>query len=444
LQALPLALFPKPSKSRPESIEEKNMKNPELRINASRLEKDLCELGTFGETAEGGIRREALSEADLSARAWLKKRLGEAGMAVREDEAANLIGRWAPESAPAEAPAIAFGSHSDAVPDGGKFDGALGICAGLEAFRALRESGIPLPCPLELLVFTDEEGSHFAGTFGSRAMLGLLAEGEIYKSKGAGEPTLAAALRRAGRNPEKIGSAARSPAEFRAFLELHIEQGPVLESLGVPIGIVEGIVFIERHILRVSGRPGHAGTTPMHLRDDALVKAARIILAVHDAILGGGPDVVGTIGKVEVHPGAFNIIPGRADLLLELRSLQEPVLAAVRDAIGEIVRSRRGAEMRLLISKGGVHLDEKIGRVLEAACREKGVESRRMGSGAGHDAMTFQARGIPTGMIFIPCKEGKSHCPEESIRMEDAVTGTRILAETVLRLAGGEISGEGP
>jgi hydantoinase/carbamoylase family amidase len=411
------------------------MGHPSIQIKPERLEKDLVDLGKFGETEEGGIMRRALSDADLAARAWLKGRLREAGAEVREDEAANIIGRWTPAGGSPDSPCIAFGSHSDAVPNGGKFDGALGICAGLEALRAIRESGTPLPCPLELLVLTDEEGSHFAGTLGSRAMFNLLAEGEIYRSKGAGQPSFADSLRRIGKNPEEIGQAVRSPSEFRAFLEVHIEQGPILESLGTPIGIVEGIVFIERHILRVSGRPGHAGTTPMRHRDDALVKAARIILAVNEAVLAGGPDVVGTIGNVEVHPGVFNIIPGRADLLLELRSLKKPILAAVREAIQEIIRSSAGSEMQELLSKGGVRLDENIMRTLEIACRNRGVASHRMGSGAGHDSMTFQARGIPSGMIFIPCKEGKSHSPEESIRLEDAVIGTQILADTILGLA---------
>ena len=412
-----------------------------IRINPGRLEQDLGELGNFGEVAGGGIMRTALSDADLSARDWLKDRMADAGLNVREDGAANIIGRWNPEPDLADSPCIAFGSHSDAVPNGGKFDGALGICAGLEAVRAIREGGISIPCPLELLVLTDEEGSHFAGTFGSRAMLDLLAEGEINKSKGAGQPSIAESLRRAGKNPGEIDRGVRSPSEFLAFLEVHIEQGPVLESLGVPIGIVEGIVFIERYILRTSGQSGHAGTTPMRLRDDALIKAAKIILAVNEAVLAGGPDIVGTIGNVEVHPGAFNIIPGRADLLLELRSLREPVLASVRAAIQEILRTSEGSEMQPLLSKGGVRLDLKIMQTIELACRGRGVASHRLGSGAGHDSMTFQARGIPTGMIFVPCKEGKSHSPEEAIRMEDAAWGTQILTDTILRLAQEGISG---
>ncbi len=406
-----------------------------IQISPERLGKDLVELGNFGGVAGGGIMRPALSDADLAARAWLKGRMRDTGLEVREDEASNIIGRWNPEPGMASSPCIAFGSHIDAVPNGGKFDGALGICAGLEALRAIRERGATLPCPLELLILTDEEGSHFAGTFGSRAMLDLLAEGEIHRSKGAGQPSLAESLRRIGKKPEEIARAVRPPSEFRAFLEVHIEQGPVLESLGIPIGVVEGIVFIERYILRTFGRPGHAGTTPMSLRDDALIKAAKIILAVNEAVLAGGADIVGTIGNVEVHPGSFNIIPGRADLLLELRSLREPLLTSVREAIREIVRAQEGAEMNLLLSKGGVKMDRKIMDTIELACRERGIVCQRMGSGAGHDSMTFQAREIPTGMIFIPCKGGKSHSPEESIRPKDAATGTQILTDTILRLA---------
>ena len=413
-----------------------------IRINQKRLEKNLLELGKFGEVAGGGIMRTALSDADLSARAWLKERLGDAGLEVREDEAANIIGRWNPGAGLAGSPCIAFGSHSDAVPNGGKYDGALGICAGLEAVCAIRESGVSIPCPLELLILTDEEGSHFAGTFGSRAMLDFLAEGEIHKSRGAGQPSIADSLRRAGKNPEEISRAVRPPSEFRAFLEIHIEQGPVLESLKIPVGIVQGIVFIERYVLRIFGKAAHAGTTPMSLRDDALIKGARIILAVNEAVLAGGPDIVGTVGNVEVSPGVFNIIPARADLLLELRSLKEPVLASVRRAIADIIRSQEGAEMQPLLSKGGVRLDREIMKAIENACRARGVAFHCMSSGAGHDSMTFQARGIPTGMIFIPCKQGVSHSPEEAIRMEDAALGTQILADTILRLAQGVIAGK--
>ena len=237
-----------------------------VRAQEGRLRKDLDDLGKFGEAPGGGMMRTALSDADLEARRWFKRRMEEAGLQVREDAAANIIGRVDPPSGPSEGPCIATGSQIDAVLNGGKFDGALGICASLEALRAIRESGLPIPRPRRPPVFTDEEGGHYAGTFGSRAMFNLLAEGEIFQSKGIGRPSLAQSLQRMGKDPEQISRAVRSPSEFQAFLELHIEQGPVLDSLDIPIGIVEGIVFIDRYLLQVSGEAGHAGTTPMNLR----------------------------------------------------------------------------------------------------------------------------------------------------------------------------------
>ena len=405
-----------------------------IRVKGERLRKDLEALGKFGEAPDGGMMRPALSEADLEARRWFKGRMEEAGMRVREDSAANLIGRLDPASGSLEAPCIATGSHIDAVLSGGKFDGALGICASLEALRAIQESGLPLPCPLELLVFSDEEGRHYAGTFGSRAMFNLLSEGEIYKTKGAGRPSIAQSLQRMGKDPAEIGRAVRSPSEFGTFLELHIEQGPVLDSLGIPIGIVEGIASIDRFRIRVKGRSGHAGTTPMNLRDDALVKAARLITRLNRVFRAAGPGLVGTIGELEVHPGAFNIIPGEVEMSLDLRSMKKAPLKAVRKKIREIISSQGKVQIETLLSKAGVTMDPGIRKTIELSCRERGIRWRRMGSGAGHDAMTFPPLGIPTGMIFVPCIEGKSHCPEEAIRWEDAFVGAQILADSLMRI----------
>jgi hydantoinase/carbamoylase family amidase len=266
-------------------------------------------------------------------------------------------------------------------------------------------------------------------------MLDLLAEGEIFKSKGSERPSLAQSLERMGRDPTQVGQAVRSPSEFRAFLELHIEQGPVLDSLGIPIGVVEGIVSIDRHMIRVEGKAGHAGTTPMGLRDDALVKAARIVTAVNRTIRSLRADIVGTIGEMKVYPGAFNIIPGKVEMTLDLRSMKRSLLKTARVKIWEIIRSTPGARLETALSKNGARMDRKIMELIEESCRQRGARWRRMGSGAGHDAMTFPAQGIPTGMIFIPCAEGKSHCPEEDIRWEDAAIGAQILADTIMRIA---------
>jgi len=412
-----------------------------IKVKGERLRKDLEDLGKFGEEPDGGILRPALSDADLKAREWFKARMREAGLRVREDGAANIIGRLEPSSGLSGVPCIATGSHIDAVPHGGKFDGAAGICASLEALRAIGESGIPIPAPLELIVFTDEEGGHFAGTFGSRAMFNLLGEGEIYKSRGAGRPSLAEDLERMGKEPGQIGRAVRSPSEFRTFLELHLEQGPLLDSLGIPIGVVEGIVFIDRYLIHVEGEAGHAGTTPMNLRDDALVKAARLITSLNRVFRSAGPGLVGTIGEMKVQPGAFNIIPGKVEMSLDLRSMRKAPLESVRKNIRKIAQSVEGARLEMLNSKGGVRMDSGVMKAIILSCRERGVSWKRMGSGAGHDSMTFPTQGIPAGMIFIPCKEGKSHCPEEAIRWEDATTGAQILADTIVRMARG-IEGE--
>jgi N-carbamoyl-L-amino-acid hydrolase len=406
-----------------------------IRIQENRLRQDLLDLGRFGEFSGRGIKRTALSDADLAARHWFKERMREAGLEVHEDAAANIIGRMDPAAGPKGEPCVATGSHIDTVAQGGKFDGALGICAGLEALRAIRESGLSLPCPCELLVFTDEEGSHFAGTFGSRAMFSHLQEGEMEKSRGAGMANLAQDLRRMGKDPEKIAQAGRSPSDFRAFLELHIEQGPVLEEMSVPIGIVDGIVHLGRYLIRVEGKSGHAGTTPMHLRDDALVKAAGIVTAVNEAVRSAGSEIVGTIGEFRVQPGVINIIPGEVEMALDLRSMKEAKLASVKKKIEKIVHSTDQASMRTILTKGGVKMDPEIMMAIELSCRERGIPFHRMGSGAGHDAMTFPMVNIPAGIIFIPCVGGKSHCPDEDIRFEDATLGAQVLADTIVRLA---------
>jgi hydantoinase/carbamoylase family amidase len=408
-----------------------------IQVNGERLRKDLEALGKFGEEPDGGILRPALSDPDLKAREWFKARMQEAGLRGREDAAANIIGRLEPASGPSGAPCIATGSHIDAVLHGGKFDGAAGICASLEALRAIGESGIPIPVPLELIVFTDEEGGHFAGTFGSRAMFNLLGEGEIYKTRGAGRPSMAEDLERMGKDPGQVGRAVRPPSEFRAFVELHIEQGPVLDSLGIPIGVVEGIVFIDRYLIHVEGKAGHAGTTPMDQRDDALVKAARLITSLNSVFRSAGPGLVGTIGEMKVQPGAFNIIPGKVEMSLDLRSMRKTPLESVRREIRKIAQSVEDTRLEMLNSKGGVKMDSGVMKAIILSCRDRGVSWKKMGSGAGHDSMTFPTQGIPAGMIFIPCKEGKSHCPEEAIRWEDAATGAQILADTIVRVAKG-------
>lgn len=411
------------------------IKKSALKINPDRLWRDLMKLSSFGGKANGGVERPALSEADLAARRWFQERMEEAGLRVKEDAAANLIGRLEPNNVAAKTPCVAFGSHIDTVLDGGKFDGALGICAGLEVMRAMQENGLYLTNPLELLVFTDEEGSHYAGTFGSRAMFGLVKEEELIKSRKEGKPTLAEDLRRMGKDPKQIKQARRQPSEFKAFLELHIEQGPILDKKNIPIGIVEGIADLHRYLIKVKGQAGHAGTTPMSLRDDALVKAAEIIIKVHEAVQAGGEDLVGTIGELQVFPGAINIIPGEVIMSLDLRSSQRDKLNALYQNIKKIISSVKNSFLEPILVKEGVKMDKQIKEIIADSCQQQGISFCYLWSGAGHDAMTFPIMNIPTGMIFIPCKEGKSHCPEEEVSIENAFWGTQVLGEAIRRLA---------
>jgi hydantoinase/carbamoylase family amidase len=208
-----------------------------------------------------------------------------------------------------------------------------------------------------------------------------------------------------------------------------------LETKNIPIGIVEGIADLHRYLIKVKGQAGHAGTTPMHLRDDALVKAAEIIIRVHQAVQGGGAEVVGTIGEIQVYPGAINIIPAEVIMSLDLRSSRKDKLEAVCQTIKEIVSSLKNSTLEPILVKEGVPMDKQIKEIIAESCRQEGIAFCYLWSGAGHDAMTFPLVHIPTGMIFIPCKEGKSHCPEEEVSPAHAFLGTQVLAKTVRRLA---------
>ena len=246
-----------------------------LKINGERLWSDLTALGQIGKQTTGGITRTALSDADQQARQWLSDKMQTAGLQVEVDAAMNVIGTLAAD-APQAKPKAAIGSHLDTVPNGGMFDGALGVLAALECARTLKENRIKLPWDLEVISFCDEEAAHNAGTVGSRAMMGLLQEGEIQRTKNKGGPTFAQNLKRQGRDPDRIDAARRDPADMAFFLELHIEQGPRLEAENRRIGVVTAITGIYRYVVTVAGEAAHAGTTPMAMRKDALVAAAPV------------------------------------------------------------------------------------------------------------------------------------------------------------------------
>jgi hydantoinase/carbamoylase family amidase len=404
-----------------------------FQIDPDRLWADLQEVGMIGYREGLGVTRLALSEADAAARNWLIKKMEAAGLEVRLDAAANVIGALKTASKGPKK-VLVIGSHLDTIPQGGRFDGALGVVAGLECARVIQENGIDLPWDLEVIDFSDEEAAYNAGTVGSRAMIGRLQGGEIFVSKKKGGPTFADQMKRKGLDPGRIDEARRDPAGFEAMLELHIEQGNRLASEEIRIAAVTGIVGIYRYIVTVSGRADHAGTTPMHLRDDALVQAAPVFSLLPEWVRARSREMVGTIGQVTVEPGAVNVVPSSCIFPVELRSMDVTDMASVRDVLVDWTGSRPSASMKILYEKDSVALAEPLTGLIVSAAEAEGLSVVRMPSGAGHDTQSF-APDVPCGMIFVPCRDGRSHCPEEWIEPQQAADGCRVLLRTVLELA---------
>lgn len=404
-----------------------------ITINSRRLWSDLMELGQIGRQAGGGITRTALSDADHQAQQWLMDKMNSAELKVTVDAAHNVIGTLASEMRESGKKAV-IGSHLDTVPNGGMFDGALGVVAALECARTFAEHRVSLPWDLEVISFCDEEAAHNAGTMGSRAMMGLLQEGEIHRAKTRGEPTFAQSMKRRGMDPEKIHTARRDPDELAFFLELHIEQGKRLESEHLSIGVVTAIVGIYRYVVTVPGESAHAGTTPMDLRKDALVEAAPVFTLLPQWVRERNPEMVGTIGQINLEPGASNVVPGECRFVVELRSQIPEDMQAVRDLLKAHAVQREGWQVETIYEKDSVRLAEPVIENIVRAAESEGLPWIRMPSGAGHDAQSL-APFVPTGMIFVPCKYGISHNPAEWIETDNAAEGCQALFATVLQLA---------
>ena len=409
-----------------------------ITINAERLWADLLELGRIGGLPNGGVTRPALSAEDQQARLWLIDKMTEAGLEVRVDGIMNVIGTL--KSGHPERKKMALGSHLDTVPEGGRFDGAYGVIAALECARSLRESGVDLPCDLEVISFCDEEAAHNAGTVGSRAMMGQLKEGELCKAKNEGAEPFIQHLLKLGQDPNQIASARRDPAELAAFLELHIEQGQRLESEQLHIGVVTAIVGVYRYIVTVSGEAAHAGTTPMALRKDALVEAAPVFTLLPQWVAEQNPEMVGTIGQVTVAPGASNVVPGQCRFLVELRSQQPEDMQRVRDRLLAYAAERQGWSIETIYEKDSVRLAPELIEQIAAAADLEQLSATLMPSGAGHDAQSL-APFVPTGMIFIPCRNGVSHNPAEEITPAAAAEGCQVLLTSLLRIAAAQTEG---
>lgn len=402
-------------------------------IDQNRLFSDLMDLGKIGFIEGEGVVRPALSDADIEARRWLEKRMIDSGLEVRIDAVFNMIGTLK-SNAKKEDRVVAIGSHLDTVPHGGMFDGALGVLAGLECARYMRENTVELPWDLEIINFSDEEAAHNAGTVGSRAMMGLLEEDEIYRSKAKGIPSFAEEMRRLGGDPERIGDAVRDPSTIMGLFELHIEQGSLLETKNIPIGVVTGIAGIYRYIVTIVGEASHAGTTPMSMRDDALVKAAPVFILLPQWVRARNKEMVGTIGQVTVEPGAINVVPGECTFIVELRSMDPKDMSEIRDLLKEWVAEKTGSSVKTIYEKDSVALSEQMMEIISRAADIEGLPYIRMASGAGHDSQSF-APYVPTGMIFVPCRKGKSHSPDEWSDPQHVADGCRVLIRTILELA---------
>ena len=417
-----------------------------LAINQTRLLEELRTLATFSAPpAEGAVKpgdtavtRIVFTERDREARAWLTSIAQAAGLLINSDAIGNTFFRW--QGSEPNLPAIATGSHIDAIPNAGMYDGTVGVLGGLEAIRALQASGFAPRRSIELILFTSEEPTRFGiGCLGSRVMSGTLSADSAAKLRDKDDQTIDQVRSAAGFSGE-LGSARLSPAHYAHFVELHIEQGPILDRERLDIGIVTAIAAPASSRITIHGEGGHAGAMLMPIRKDALAAASEVILAVEAAALATGAiDTVATVGMCDVFPGAVNSVPSRVRLSLDVRDIDEArrdrVLNAIQQACEDTVARRRVIlTTEVLNADAPATCSPEILDAIEAACLSEGATSQRMVSRAYHDSL-FMARICPIAMIFIPCRGGVSHRPDEYSTPESIALGTRILARTLAKLS---------
>ena len=397
-----------------------------LALDRGLLERRLDELYAIGSQSDGGTYRGLYDEAWAAAVERVERWLKDAGLETRRDAAGNLWGRVEGSD---KGKSVVTGSHIDTVRRGGRLDGALGIVAGLTAVESLlKEKGKPRRT-LEVVAICEEEGSRFKTNFwGSRAITGTIDRVD---------PDIAAAMRERGLDPLRVANAARD--DIDTFVELHIEQGAVLESSGVPLAVVSAIVGTAHLEMTVRGRPDHAGTTPMAMRQDALAGAAAMIQAIESIARSLGPPAVATVGRVRAEPDQMNVIPGLVVFTVDLRHADLGARRALEErirSIGATVASERGLtlEIRVLQEKPPVPMHPDVKSVLARAARDTGVQAAELVSGAGHDAQILAAR-CKVGMLFVPSLGGRSHCPEESTKPEHLELGTTVLRQALQIIA---------
>ena len=402
-----------------------------LRVNGDRINQQLTALSEFGKNPYGGVSRTAYSDADKQGRAYVMGLMREAGLETSIDVAGNIIGKRAGSNA-ALKPVI-FGSHIDSVPDGGNYDGDVGVLSSIELARTLRERNHVTKHPIEVIIFQNEEG----GTIGSRAFVGHLPDKDLDLVAKSGK-TLRDGITFLGGDPTKLSTLHWKKGDYAAYVELHIEQGGNLDAEGLNIGVVEGIVGIGWWDVIIDGFGNHAGTTPMNNRRDALMAAAKYVQMVNRVVTSEPGRQVGTVGRIQAFPGAPNVIPGQVQTTLEVRDLDKAKIVRLANKVMEEAK-KIGAENGTTFTFKETYLSEpaimdtSVQKTIEASAKGVGLTTKYLPSGAGHDAQ-YMAQICPTGMIFCPSVGGISHSPKEFTKPQDVVNGANVLLQTILAL----------
>lgn len=405
--------------------------------NLDRIKNDIEEISKCNKTPGEGLTRMSFTDEDRQARSYIKKQMEDADLKVYEDAAGTIVGRLEGQL---EGPIVMVGSHYDSVKNGGNFDGPAGVVTAIETARVMKEKGLKPKYPVEFIAMIEEEGGRFGGgLFASRAMVGDVSRESLDEFKDSEGISIAEAMRDFGFDPDKIEEAERDPKDLKAFIELHIEQGPVLENGGKDIGIVEYIVGINQIEVIVKGRPDHAGTTPMTMRADSLDAATGVISKISDFAKEAGEGTVATVGTLNIHPGAANIVPGEVKFTVDIRSKKAECIEEVREKIEASIKDIskiKGVEysIRDMIKVPPIKLAEDIIGKLNKYSDELGFKKETMLSGAGHDAMVM-AGITDVGLVFVPSKDGRSHCPEEWTDYEELQKGIEVACNTIIDIS---------
>lgn len=411
-------------------------------IDAKRFERNFNAISEFGALKGGGLTRLAFSKEDLEARKFLINLIEKNGFKLKIDNVGNIYAIY-DDGCEADAKPVCVGSHIDSVPNGGFYDGTLGVMAGLEALTAIKEAGIKLKRPLWLINFSCEESSRFkTATIGSKIISGKLGLQRLHELKDEDGISLFEAMSAAGFKPQNLDEAILKENSLHAYLELHIEQGPVLERSGINVGVVSGIAAPIRFEIIIHGKADHSGATPMNMRSDALLAASHIIIAANK-FAKNKKTAVATVGYAHAKPGVLNIVPGEARLGVDLRDIDKASLEELnlelRNFVGELSRELKFSyEIRELSSDEPVKLSKHAINLLEDEAKKLGIKTLTLPSGAGHDAMNLTKLASSVGMLFIPCVDGISHNTKEAINFDDAVAATKILTNALIRLSNEE------